>query len=287
MDGGDDVVVFPVDEPDRYIGQGLDGACERLAAGGTEAQQRREPVGMFERQVENSPSPKTQTRQVNRGRRSVEVAFQGESQPGGIPEGSLLEQRGDDAQFRQRGGGKLVARSAVVSAQPGPVAPDVPEVRPDFTGAMEEEKRRAAGALWRCLQVDAVGCSHRNDIEYHRPRRQGDAGKRAVASGLPKSRSAADRRLRLMLEKARSMPLSKKRRRPERTRRRGGTDASAPPPSAAPASAGGLLTRMRGGIQNVAGTGAKKRESPISKIVTLLLVLLAAYFVAKRFGLIP
>jgi hypothetical protein len=90
-----------------------------------------------------------------------------------------------------------------------------------------------------------------------------------------------------MLEKARSMPLSKKRRRPERTRRRGGTDGSATPSSAAPASAGGLLTRMRGGIQNVAGTGAKKRESPISKIVTLLLVLLAAYFVAKRFGLIP
>jgi len=47
------------------------------------------------------------------------------------------------------------------------------------------------------------------------------------------------------------------------------------------------LTRMRGGIQNVAGTGAKKRESPISKIVTLLLVALAAYFVAKRFGLLP
>jgi hypothetical protein len=44
---------------------------------------------------------------------------------------------------------------------------------------------------------------------------------------------------------------------------------------------------MRGGIQNVAGAGAKKRESPISKIVTLLLVALAAYFVARRFGLIP
>jgi len=54
-----------------------------------------------------------------------------------------------------------------------------------------------------------------------------------------------------------------------------------------PGEHGGLLTRMRGGIQNVAGTGAKKRESPISKIVTLLLVLLAAYFVAKRFGLVP
>src|SRR4051794_22318337 len=194
MDGGDDVVVFPVDEPDRYIGQGLDGACERLAAGGTEAQQRREPVGMLERQVENSPSPKTQTGEANRGCRSVEVAFEGESQPGGIPEGSLLEQRGDDAQFRQRGGGKLVARSAVVSAQPGPVESHVAEVGTDFTGAMEEEKRRATGALWRCLQLDSVGCSHRYEIEYHRPRPQGEAGKRAVASGLPKLRSAADRR---------------------------------------------------------------------------------------------
>src|SRR4051812_20777843 len=160
MDGGDDVVVFPVDEPDRYIGQGLDGACERLAAGGTEAQQRREPVGMLERQVENSPSPKTQTCQANRGCRSVEVAFEGEGQPGGIPEGSLLEQRGDDAQFRQRGRGKLVARSAIGSAQPRPVESHVADVGPDFTGAMEEEKRRAAGALWRCLQVDSVGCSH-------------------------------------------------------------------------------------------------------------------------------
>ena len=83
------------------------------------------------------------------------------------------------------------------------------------------------------------------------------------------------------------MPVSKKRKRPERTKRRGGTDGHEPPPSAEPASGGGVLTRMRGGIQNVAGAGAKKRESPISKIVTLLLVALAAYFVAKRFGLIP
>jgi hypothetical protein len=89
-----------------------------------------------------------------------------------------------------------------------------------------------------------------------------------------------------MLEKARSMPLSKKRRRPDGTRRRGGTDRTEAA-SSEPATAGGLLTRMRGGIQNVARTGAKKRESPISKIVTLLLVAVAAYFVAKRFGLIP
>ena len=83
------------------------------------------------------------------------------------------------------------------------------------------------------------------------------------------------------------MPLSKKRKRPERTKRRSGGDGSAAPPSAEPASGGGLLTRMRGGIRNVAGAGPKKRESPISKIVTLLLVALAAYFVAKRFGIIP
>jgi hypothetical protein len=82
------------------------------------------------------------------------------------------------------------------------------------------------------------------------------------------------------------MPVSKKRRRPEGTRRRGGTDRTEAA-SSEPASAGGVLTRMRGGIRNVAGSGAKKRESPISKIVTLLLVALAAYFVARRFGLIP
>ena len=83
------------------------------------------------------------------------------------------------------------------------------------------------------------------------------------------------------------MPVSKKRKRPERTKRRSGADGSTAPSSAEAASGGGVLTRMRGGIRNVAGTGPKKRESPISKIVTLLLVVLAAYFVAKRFGLIP
>jgi hypothetical protein len=83
------------------------------------------------------------------------------------------------------------------------------------------------------------------------------------------------------------MPVSKKRRRPERTRKRGGTDGTEPPSSAGPESGGGVLTRMRGGFQKVAGAGPKKRESPISKIVTLLLVAIAAYFVAKRFGLIP
>ena len=84
------------------------------------------------------------------------------------------------------------------------------------------------------------------------------------------------------------MPVSKKRKRPERTRKRGGTDGSeAPSPAAQPASTGGVLTRMRGGFKNVAGAGPKKRKSPISTIVTLLLVVAAAYFVAKRFGILP
>jgi hypothetical protein len=83
------------------------------------------------------------------------------------------------------------------------------------------------------------------------------------------------------------VPVSKKRKRPERTKRRSGGDGSAAPASAETPSSGGLLTRMRGGIRNVAGTGPKKRESPISKIITLLLVAAAAYFVAKRFGIIP
>jgi len=78
------------------------------------------------------------------------------------------------------------------------------------------------------------------------------------------------------------MPTSKKRREKKKRRDR---EPAAPAPAAEP-SGGGLLSRMRGGIRNVAGSGPKKPESLISKIVTWALVALVAYFVARRFGLI-
>ena len=43
---------------------------------------------------------------------------------------------------------------------------------------------------------------------------------------------------------------------------------------------------MRGGFKSAAGTGVKKQESLLSKILTWGLLLLVAYFVAKRFGVI-
>lgn len=51
--------------------------------------------------------------------------------------------------------------------------------------------------------------------------------------------------------------------------------------------ASGLLSRMRGGFQKVAGTAPSKPESIVSKIVTWAIVLVAAWFVAKRLGWIP
>ncbi len=44
---------------------------------------------------------------------------------------------------------------------------------------------------------------------------------------------------------------------------------------------------MRGGFQRVAGTALKKKESPLSKIITWAIVLLAAYFVARKLGILP
>ncbi len=86
------------------------------------------------------------------------------------------------------------------------------------------------------------------------------------------------------------MPLSKKRKKEGRGKRRdrgGAPGAPVVPAQTAPAPGGsGLLTRMRGGLQNMAGTGAKK-ESLLSKIVTWALVIVVAYFVARRFGLVP
>jgi hypothetical protein len=86
------------------------------------------------------------------------------------------------------------------------------------------------------------------------------------------------------------MPVSKKRKKENRDRSRDRRDAgSAPAPSGqVPGEAGGgLLTRMRGGFQSMAGTGPKKKESLLVKIVTWAIVALAAYFVARRFGILP
>ena len=80
------------------------------------------------------------------------------------------------------------------------------------------------------------------------------------------------------------MPLSKKREKPKKKRRES-TPAAAPPSE--PAGGGGLLSRMRGGFQGMAGAGPKKKESLVSKIVTWALFAVAAYFLAKRFGLLP
>ena len=82
------------------------------------------------------------------------------------------------------------------------------------------------------------------------------------------------------------MPVSKKRKQDDKKLRAREGTASARPAPESPA-AGGLLTRMRGGLKNVAGTGPKKPESLLSKVLTWALVLAAAYFVAKRFGILP
>lgn len=85
------------------------------------------------------------------------------------------------------------------------------------------------------------------------------------------------------------MPLSKKRVKSEKKKRR---DRSAGPaaPSGVQAESssggGGLMGRMRGGIKDLAGSGPKKKESLASKILTWALVVAAAYFLARRFGII-
>ncbi len=70
------------------------------------------------------------------------------------------------------------------------------------------------------------------------------------------------------------MPVSKKRKKAARTQE----------PSS---GGGGMMSRMRGGLKSVAGQGPKKEETLLSKLLTWALVLLAAYFVARRFGLVP
>jgi hypothetical protein len=83
------------------------------------------------------------------------------------------------------------------------------------------------------------------------------------------------------------MPVSKKRKHDDKKRRaRDGTAAAARPAPESPV-ARRLFTRMRGGIKSVAGTVPKKPESLISKVLTWALIVAAAYFVAKRFGIVP
>jgi hypothetical protein len=85
------------------------------------------------------------------------------------------------------------------------------------------------------------------------------------------------------------MPVSKKRKKEDA--RKGRTrDHAAPAAPAAPAGPegpSGLLGRMRGGLRNVAGSGSKKPESLLSKVLTWALVLIVAWFAAKRLGIIP
>jgi len=82
------------------------------------------------------------------------------------------------------------------------------------------------------------------------------------------------------------MPVSKKRKKEGKARssdRREAASAPAPPEE----SSSGLLTRMRGGFQSAAGTSLTKKESLLSKIITWAIVALAAYFVARRLGILP
>lgn len=83
------------------------------------------------------------------------------------------------------------------------------------------------------------------------------------------------------------MPVSRKRKKDDRKRRN--RESSPPPPGAPPEPerVGGLLSKMRGGIKDLTGTGTRKPESLLSKILTWALVLAVAYFAAKRLGLIP
>jgi hypothetical protein len=86
------------------------------------------------------------------------------------------------------------------------------------------------------------------------------------------------------------MPVSKKRKKSEKKRDRQREEGSAPSSPAAPSESGysgGLLGRMRGGIRSVAGQGEPKKESLASKLLTWALILVAAWFVAKRLGIIP
>jgi hypothetical protein len=83
------------------------------------------------------------------------------------------------------------------------------------------------------------------------------------------------------------MPISKTRKKDERKKRRNrDKEPVAPGRSIEPATRGGMLTRIRGGFQNVAGRGGNKRESLLSKLLTWGLLALVAYFVARRFGII-
>ena len=90
---------------------------------------------------------------------------------------------------------------------------------------------------------------------------------------------------------ARAMPTSKKRVKPEKKKRRDRAQAGGGGGTPAPASEGhsggsGLLSGMRGGIQRLAGSAPQKKESLLSKILTWALVVVALWFLAKRFGIL-
>jgi hypothetical protein len=85
------------------------------------------------------------------------------------------------------------------------------------------------------------------------------------------------------------MPVSKKRKKDDRGRSRERGDAPAAPkaPTAdGGGSRGGMLSRMRGGFQNMTGAGPKKKESMLSKVITWVILLVALYFIARRFGIL-
>ena len=81
------------------------------------------------------------------------------------------------------------------------------------------------------------------------------------------------------------MPLSRKRKKKEARAHRDRDGKPAPAPGEPPGG-GGFLSGMRGGLKGLAGAGAKKKESLVSKIVTWAIVAVALYFVARRFGII-
>ncbi len=83
------------------------------------------------------------------------------------------------------------------------------------------------------------------------------------------------------------MPVSKKRKKEGRSGRREHVAAPAAPPQPDPERGGGFLTRMRGGFQSMAGTTGARKESLLSKIITWAILIVALYFVARRFGILP
>lgn len=84
------------------------------------------------------------------------------------------------------------------------------------------------------------------------------------------------------------MPVSKKRKKEGGKRRdHSGAPKATPPAQPEGPGGGGFLTRMRGGFQSMAGAPGARKESLLSKIVTWAILIVALYFVARRFGILP